>query len=98
MNDVVVDSCPKSLSANPTDNKRTLRFTNHHNFTIPMGFLRGTISYFPTKKSTSRECNECRHLELTAETLEWNLHARLFNENENAMANEDGYLEHPSRR
>ena len=60
--------------------------------------LRGTISYFPTRKPTPREYNECRHLQLTAETPDWNPHSRRFNENENAMTDEDGYMKHPSRR
>ena len=88
MNDILVNSCPKSLSESPTDNTHTyLRFTSNDNFTIPMG-LRGAISYFPTRKSTPREYNKCRHLELTAETPEWNPHALLFDENENAMTDE----------
>ena len=96
MNDVVVNSCPKSLLENPNDNTHTLHFSNHDNFVIPMA-LRGTISHFLTQSPTPREYNECRHLELTAETPDSNPHSRLFDENENAMTNEDGYMKHPSR-
>ena len=62
-----------------------------------MGLI-GIISYFPTRKPIPREYNESRHLELTAETSEWNPHAHLFDENENAMTDGDGNLKHPSRR
>ena len=97
MNDIVVNSCPKLVSEIPTANSHTFSFTNHDNFTpIAMG-LRGTINYFPTRKPTSREYKECRHLGLTAETPEWNPHARLFDENDNAMTHEDRPLKHPSR-
>ena len=57
MNDVVVNSCPESLSENPTDTTHTLHFRNHDDFTIAM-VLRGTISYFPMRKPTTREYQE----------------------------------------
>ena len=97
MNDVVVDACPKSLSENPTDSTHTIKFRNNDDFTIPMG-LRGTISYFPSRKPTARELHDCRRIELTAEQPEWNPHARLFDENENAMTDEDGFIKQNSRR
>ena len=97
INDVVVNSsCPKSLSENPNDNTHTLRFTQQRQFRNSNG-IKGNIPYFPTRRPTPREYNECRHLELTAETPDWNPHSWLFDENENAMTNEDGYVKHPSR-
>ena len=97
MNDVVVDACPKSLSENPTDSTHTLKFRNYDDFTIAMG-LKGTISYFPTRKPTNRELQECQRIELTAEQPEWNPHARLFDDNENAMTDEDGFIKQNQRR
>jgi hypothetical protein len=97
MNDVVVDSCPKSLSENPNNNTHTIRFRNHDDFTIAMQ-LRGTISYFPTRKPTTREYNDCRHMELTADNPEWDPHSRLFDANENAMTDDEGFIKTPSGR
>jgi hypothetical protein len=64
MNDVAIDACPKSLSENPTESTHTLTFRNHEDFTTPMG-LRGTMSYFPTRKPTTREYQDCRHIDLS---------------------------------
>jgi hypothetical protein len=64
-----------SLSENPTDDSHTLQFRNHNDYTTSMD-LRGTISYFPPRKPTAREYEDCRHIEMTAETPEWDPHMR----------------------
>jgi hypothetical protein len=58
MHDVVIDTCPKCLLENPTDNSYTLKFRNHNDYMMSMD-LRGTISYFPTRKPTAGEYEEC---------------------------------------
>jgi hypothetical protein len=96
MNDVVIDSCPKYLSENLTDDTHTLKFRNHDNFTIPMD-LRGSVSCLPTRLPTKREYNECRHIEMTADHPEWDPHAMLFDENEVAVSGEEGFLKQASK-
>jgi hypothetical protein len=60
--------------------------------------FRGNISYFPTRKPTNQEYRECRHMELTADSPDWDPHSRLFDANENAMTDEEGYIKRSSRR
>jgi hypothetical protein len=97
MDDVVIDSCPKSMSENPTDDTHTLKFRNYNNYTIPLD-LKGNISCFPSRKPNKQEYHECQHIEMTAESPEWNPHARLFDDNENAMTDEEGFLKQATRR
>jgi CCR4-NOT transcriptional regulation complex NOT5 subunit len=56
------------------------------------------ISYFPTRKPTTREFNECRHIELTADNPKWNPHNKLFDDNENNVTDDEGYLKKRTRR
>jgi hypothetical protein len=73
MNDVVVDSFPKSMSENPTDNTHTLMFRNHDDFTIQMG-LRGIISFSFQEADNSRI--QIAGMHLTAESPDWDPHSR----------------------
>jgi hypothetical protein len=98
MHDVVINSCPKSLSEYPTDETHTLKFRKYNDYTIPMDLKGILISCFPSRKPTKREYQECRHIEMTADSPEWNPHARLFDENEHAMTDEEGFLKPASRR
>jgi hypothetical protein len=91
MNDVKVDEVPKFLAENPNDQTHALCFPNEQGYTIPLS-LKGVTSYFPTRKPTLDEYNNCRCIDLTYESPEWNPHSLAFERQEEAMTDSSGHM------
>ncbi len=91
MNDVRVDEVPKFLAENPDDQSHALSFPNEQGYIIPLS-LKGVTSYFPTRKPTLDEYNNCRCIEISYESPEWNPHSQSFARQEEAMTDGSGLL------
>ena len=92
MNDIVVKDIPLRLLVNtrgmdgldPSDHSIVVQEPKLH---IPLK-LRGTISYFNTRKPTAREMNEvedCPRVVMTYMTPEWNPHDELLSKEEERL-------------
>lgn len=62
LNDVTVNECPKFLTKSPTLNDHSIQAES---LLIPLS-LEGVTSYFPVRKPTRIEFEECHRIELTA--------------------------------
>jgi hypothetical protein len=99
MNDLELNECPKFLSPNPSDDTHSINFHREH-FRISLS-LHGTIQYFPTRKPSPDEYDQCpdthRH-EMTYEMPDWNPHSLSFNRQEENMTDNFGRLNKPHTR
>lgn len=98
-NDIRVNEEPKSMTPIPTDDHHSLQFfsttTNELILRIPLR-LAGVFSYFPTRKPTPGEYENCpNHLTLTAEDPPWDPHSPDFDEDEMALLDSKGELLDP---
>ena len=72
-NDIIVSECPKHLMQQPSNYHHAL-MTNDmegHQVIIPLS-LHGTTPYFPVRTPTTQELEDCKILEITANTPDWN--------------------------
>lgn len=67
LNGVIVNERPKFLTKNPTANDHAIICEL---LTIPLD-LAGVSSYFPIRKPSKEEYEECQRIELTGTTPEW---------------------------
>jgi hypothetical protein len=99
MNDLSIDECPKFLSPVPSDETHSIHFPRK-DLRISLS-LHGTIQYFPARKPTPQEYDDCpethRH-EATYEMPNWNQHSLSFNRQEENMTDTFGHLNEPSTR
>jgi Reverse transcriptase (RNA-dependent DNA polymerase) len=82
-NDVEVNERPKFLSTPPTTRDHSLVIDK---LIIPLE-INGVTSYFPTRKPTSQELEDCTHLELTAPEPLWQPNSTKFQEEEDILLN-----------
>jgi hypothetical protein len=96
LNDVRCELCPKFLAQRPTDNTHTISIPDDcdDDYVISLQ-LKGVISYFPTRKPTQDEYDNCHHLELTYHSPEWNPHAATYGQQEEALLDTNGKLKEP---
>jgi hypothetical protein len=99
MNDVVIDECPKFLSANPTDESHSI-YLPKDDLRISLE-LRGVTQYFPTRTPTQEEYDNCPDYlihDLTSFTPDWNPHSLSFAQQEENMTDQFGLLREPRTR
>eukprot|EP00978_Attheya_sp_CCMP212_P017792 scaffold47921_cov55-Attheya_sp.AAC.9 len=61
VNEVMIDDCPKFLHLNPTDETHVIKVPgvdSEDDYLIPLS-LQGVTSFFPTRKPTMREWEDC---------------------------------------
>jgi hypothetical protein len=88
-NDIRVNEVPKFLTNNPTNQSHAISFPNDDGYTIPL-LLKGVTLYFPTRRPTLGEYEQCRQIELIYEAPEWNPHSISFTRQEESMINSFG--------
>ena len=72
MNDVKLDDKPKFLTEDPTDESHAISCEDNMGTPINIALaLKGVTSYFPTRKPTKHEFENCRRIELTYLAPEW---------------------------
>ena len=95
INDVKISEVPKFLTDNPTDDTHSIQFPSQYNgdepYTIPLS-LKGVTSYFPTRKPTQQEFNDCERYKTTYELPDWDPHATIFAEQEATMTDSSGFI------
>ena len=79
MNDVKHDNKPNFLTEDPTNESHTISCEEYTgtlmNITLD---LKGVTSYFPTRKPTKHEFDNCPRTELTYLTPKWDPHSTTF--------------------
>ena len=93
MNDVKLDDKPKFLTEDPKDESHAISCEDNMatlvNITLS---LKGVTSYFPTRKPTKQEFKNCPRIQLTYLTPEWDPHSTSFQEQEEALMDNEGKL------
>eukprot|EP00978_Attheya_sp_CCMP212_P038406 scaffold190171_cov30-Attheya_sp.AAC.1 len=87
MNEVMIDDCPKFLYLNPTDETHAIKVSgadSEDDYLIPLS-LQGVTLFFPTRKPTMQEWENCRQIELTSESPEWDPHDSMYADQEDAL-------------
>ena len=101
VNDVIVGETPKFMVANPTDETHALTIPDDDDPTraihLPLA-LRGVISLLNVRKPTPDEWNsdDITRYHLTSETQTWDPTTTLYEEQEDAMVDHQGYVVHSS--
>ena len=101
VNDVTVGEIPKFMVANPTDETHALTIPDDDDPTraihLPLA-LRGVISLLNVRKPTPDEWNsdDITRYHLTSETQTWDPTTTLYEEQEDAMVDHQGYVVHSS--
>jgi len=87
---LIVDECPKFLAQKASIANHSVLFPSH-SIRIPL-YLRGIVSYFPSRRPTSDELNDDSMLvlDLTPRASEWNPHDNKYSELEAAMIDYKG--------
>ena len=88
LNDVVVNEQPKFLTHQPTEKDHAIIAED---LLIPLE-LSGVTSFFPARKPTGQEYNQCTHIELTSPEPEWKPHDVQYSEQELTYIHPDGTL------
>eukprot|EP00978_Attheya_sp_CCMP212_P042672 scaffold264194_cov49-Attheya_sp.AAC.2 len=94
MNEVMIDDCPKFLHLHLTDETHAIKVPgadSEDDYLIPLS-LQGVTSFFPTRKPTMREWENCRQIELTSESPEWDPHDSMYADQEDALLDKSGRL------
>ena len=86
MNGVEVHECPRFLDTNRSAKSHSLYFYDG-DYTLPL-MLDGVISYFPCRKPTEREMQDCSRLEATYESPSWEPYSSDFQRQEGAYHKE----------
>ncbi len=97
VNDVTVNSLPKFLAANPTDQMHALTINDPYNPLQPVILpltLRGVTSLLNVRTVTINDFNsqDYPRLHLTSETLTWDPMTNLYEQQENAMMDYSGNI------
>ena len=95
MNGVLVNNVLKFLKDKPSNDDHAILIQDKkHGLTrIPLS-LRGIVSYFPTRKPTISEYEQCDlHLELTSEGPEWDPGSTIFEQQESLLLDSRGQLQ-----
>ena len=91
MNDVELDDKPKFLGEDPTDQSHASSCEDNMGTLVNITLsLKGITSYFPTRKPTKHEFNNCPRIDLTYLTPEWDPHSTTFQEQEEALMDNKG--------
>jgi hypothetical protein len=88
LNDVVLNERPKFLTTSPTDTDHAIIAED---LLIPLE-LCGVTSYFPGRKPTQYEYENCSRIELTYPDPEWQPHDVHYSEEESRFIHDDGTL------
>jgi hypothetical protein len=88
LNDVVVNERPKFLSMKPTEEDHAIVCGK---LLVPLE-LAGVTSYFPARKPTKQEYNDCERIELTYPEPEWAPNDVWYSEEEDRFVHEDGSM------
>ena len=93
MNDVKLDDKPKLLTENPTNESHAISCEDNMGtlINITLGLTEVT-SYFPISKQTKHEFENCPRIELTYFTPEWDPYSTTFQEQEEALKDNNGKL------
>ena len=94
MNDCTVLECPKFLITNPNEfnHSITARSVGNNIITIPLR-IKGVTSYFPCRKPTQEDLRcAIDEYELTGHLPEWDPHSRDYEEQEDALLDNQGRL------
>ena len=93
MNDVKLDDKPKFLTEDPTDESHAISCEDNTATLVNISLsLKGVTSYFPTRKPTKHEFENCPRIELTYLTHDWDPHSATFQEQEQALMDNKGKL------
>ena len=93
MNDTKLDDKPKFLTDDPTDESHATSCEDNTGTLISTTLaLKGVTSYFPKRKPTKPEFENCPRIELTFLTPEWDPHSTTFQEQEEALVDNKGKL------
>ena len=95
MNDVKLCEEPKFLADNPDDSTHALSIPpsegSGEGLHIPLS-LHGVASYFPVRRPTTEEWEECEQYEATYECPDWDPHSTTFDEQEESMTDSQGLM------
>ena len=99
---LAVNDEPKYMALNPMEEHRAITFRDRNTqggglLRIPLE-LHGVTSYFPSRKPTKEEYEntpEDLRVELTAEAPDWDPASKTFQQQEEAMLQDDGQLKDP---
>ena len=93
MNDVKLDDKPKVLTEDATNESHAISCEDNTGTLINITLeLKRVTSYFPTRKPTMNEFDNCLRIELTYLTSEWGPHSTTFQEQEEALMDKKGKL------
>ena len=93
MNDVKLDNKPKFLTEDSTDESHAILHEDNMGTLVNIILsLKGVTSYFPTRKPTKHEFENCPRIELTYLISEWDPHSTMFQEQEEALMDNKGKL------
>jgi hypothetical protein len=96
--DIRVNDEPKYMVPIPTDDHHAIitpAVEGKESLRIPL-LLHGVTSYFPTRKPTRQEYEQCEEgfrIELTSESIKWDPQATRFEEEEASMLDDKGRLQ-----
>jgi hypothetical protein len=90
LNGVNIRECPHILDFAIDDDSHTLSFPGE-DLKIPIS-LNGIVLFFPSRRPTKEEHEQCLHIELTAAEPEWNPHDSVYSKGESAMTWDDGNI------
>ena len=90
-----VDECPKFMCKQPTNKSHAITI-NDSKLIVPL-FFKGITSYIPTRKPTVEEFNNCKYIDTTSNTSDWNSHDMDYAEQESYMIDYRGELIPPAK-
>jgi hypothetical protein len=90
LNGIEVNECPKFLSANPDITDHSIYFPDE-NLRLPL-YLRGIISYLPTRAPDDDDMYKHLHYNLTPPTSNWDPHTDSYANQEASMTNHQGEI------
>ena len=94
INDDKLDDKPKFLTEDPTNESHAISCEDNTGPLINITLeLKGVTSYFPTRKPTKHEFDNCPRIELTYLTPEWDPRSTTFQEQEEALMDNNGKLQ-----
>jgi hypothetical protein len=82
--------CLRILDPSVNDESHSILFPNE-DLKIPLQ-LNGIVSYFPSRRPTKEEYDQCSHIELTSTEPEWNPHNGVYSKGESGMTGDNGNI------
>ena len=99
MNDVKLDDKPKFQTEDPTNESHAISCEDNMGTLIIITLeLKGVTSYFPTRKPTKHEFDNCPRIEVTYLTPEWDPHSTTFQKQEEALMDNKGKIHEWSKK